>query len=72
MLRGIGEPGREIAAGHELADQIRLVLLIADVEHGNDVRMITQAAHGASFAPHTLAPGIVFPVLRMMADLRKP
>ena len=43
---------REISAGHVLRDDVRLRVLVAGVEHRDDVRMIAQPPHRLCLALH--------------------
>lgn len=46
MVRGLLDNVLNRAALHELLDDVRLVVLLADVVHRDDVRMRAEAAHG--------------------------
>ena len=48
-----------IAATHEFGDHVRLVLLLAQVEHGDDVGMGTEPTHGLGFTSDTGAGDLV-------------
>ena len=45
VLLGTGEQPFQVAARHVLADNIRLPVVIANVEHRDDVRLVSQPAH---------------------------
>ena len=49
----------EIAPRHVLADDEESTLVLADVVHGRDVRMIAELRHGLRLAPHAQPAGLV-------------
>ena len=70
-IRSLSDPLREGAlsqpvlhrpAGHELADDKESPVLLADVVHRDDVRMIAEARHGLRLALDAPPPGFVEPV----------
>ena len=52
----------QVPTRHELRHDDRLAALLADVEHGNDVMVVTQPPHGLSLATHADEAGFVQPI----------
>ena len=53
---------RHRTTGHELGDDVGLAVLVADVEHGDDVGVVAEARHRPGFAVDAAAAGVVEPV----------
>ena len=48
VVRGILDDPFHVAATHQLGDHVGLVRLLTQVEHGDDVRVGAETAHGLS------------------------
>ena len=58
-LGGLVEQALEVAAGHELRDEVGLARLLAEVEHGDDVGVGAEAAHRLGLAQDARPAGRV-------------
>ena len=61
MIFGLGDQGFEIAPRHELRHNVELALVLGDVVHRDDARMIAQLTHRLGFPAETNARAFVEP-----------
>ena len=59
VLRRLLDQPLDVAAAHELADQVRLAVLLAHVVDGDDVRVPAEAAHDSGLAVDALDADLV-------------
>ena len=57
MVLGAFEQVVDRSAGHVLAHDVGPAVFVADVEHGDDVGVVAEAAHGLSFPAYPLEAG---------------
>src|SRR5262249_41255229 len=57
--RGIAQEYCDVAAPHELAHDVRLAMLLADVVHGDDVGMVAEACHRLRLAADAATTGVI-------------
>ena len=55
VLRRLLDHALDVAAAQQPADEVGLAVLLADVEHGDDVRVRAEAAHRLRLARDALA-----------------
>ena len=59
VARRFVEQPVEVAAAHVLRDDVRLPAVVADVEDGDDVRVVAEASHRLRFALDACEAGVV-------------